>query len=150
MGSLQHDTSFQRPPFQLLPIPSDHPGSASREPIPLRSLPDLVYFDAIHNPHHVFCLQSSQAAGTTDGIGFTSITYHQLATAVELCCSWLLKTIPSAHAAELKGGRVVKKASPVALFLESDVGLFIHIIALLTLNIPVRHEDSAKVTDADV
>lgn len=142
MGSLNHDddasTTFQRPAFQLLPIPSET-DLTLRDPLPLRSLPDLVLFDAIHNPHHVFCLQSSQAPGTHGQIDFIPITYHQLAVAVEHCCSWLLKTIPNAHAAELTSEHIVQKASPVALFLESDVGLFIHIIALLTLNIPVRH-----------
>lgn len=143
MGSLAsdaRDTRFQRPPFQLLPIPSDT-DSASQGPLSLRSLPELVHYNAIHNPNHVFCLQSSQPSGTPEQIHFIPITYHQLASAVEDCSSWLLNTIPDAHAAELKagpGGPTVKKALPIALFLESDVGLFIYIIALLTLNIPVR------------
>lgn len=137
MGSLNHDdssTTFRRPPFQLLPIPSDADAN-SRDPSPNRSLPDLVLFDALHNPHHLFCLQTSQASGQ---IGFIPITYHQLAVAVENCCSWLLQTIPDAHAAKFDGEHHVQKASPVALFLESDVNLFIYIIALLSLNIPVR------------
>ncbi|KAI4236743.1 MAG: hypothetical protein LQ349_002368 [Xanthoria aureola] len=136
MGSFSHDddpsTTFRRPSFQLLPIPSDADVN-SRDPSLIRSLPDLVLFDALHNPHHLFCLQTSQASGK---IGLIPITYHQLAVAVENCCLWLLKTIPDAHAAKFDGGDHVQKASPVALFLESDVNLFIYITALLALNIP--------------
>ena len=119
----------------MLPIPPDA-GVNSQDPSLIRSLPDLVLFDALHNPHHLFCLQTSQAS---EHIDFVSITYHQLAVAVENCCSWLLETIPDAYAAKLDGEHHVQKASPVALFLESDVNLFIHITALLALNIPVRH-----------
>lgn len=141
MGSLHHNdharTTFQRPAFRLLPIPS-HTDPTCQKPLPLRSLPDLVLYDAIHNPHHVFCFQSRQAPGPHGQLHSTPITYHQLAVAVENCCAWLLKTIPDAHSAELDAEHVVRKASPVALFLESDVGLFIYITALLTLNIPVR------------
>ncbi|KAL8994550.1 MAG: hypothetical protein Q9169_005514 [Polycauliona sp. 2 TL-2023] len=121
-------TTFLRPFFQLLPIPSD------AELSPIRSLPELVLFNALHNPRHAFCHQSSQAAaGQIDSV---PITFHQLAVAVENCCSWLLETIPNAHPAKLNGDHHVRKAASVALFLESDVGLFIHVLALLTLNIP--------------
>lgn len=144
MGSFSHvddpSTTFRRPSFQLLPIPSDADVN-SRDPSLIRSLPDLVLFDALHNPHHLFCLQTSQASGK---IGLIPITYHQLAVAVENCCLWLLKTIPDAHAAKFDGGDHVQKASPVALFLESDVNLFIYITALLALNIPVSHRRSSQ------
>ena len=137
MGMIQSEKGFQRPSFSLLPIPPDP--TTEWEPLTtLRTLPDLVHFNALHNPRHVFCLQSRQSQSTPGGFDFTSITYSQLGCAVESCCSWLLQNIPAAHAARLKDGDIVQKAPPIALFLESDVGLFIYIIALLTLNIPVR------------
>ena len=128
---------FHRPIFQLLPIPP-YSDTNEQQPLVLRSLPDLVYFDAIHNPHHVFCLQSSRSPTTPEKLDFTPITYQQLGCAIESCCAWLLQTISCAHPAVLTDKFVVRKAPPVALFLESDVGLFIYIMALLTLNIPVR------------
>lgn len=137
MGSIEGDLHFQRPDFQLLPIPPD-PVIDSQQPAVLRSLPDLVHFNAIYNPHHLFCLQSSQSVATRGQFDSTRITYHQLACAVESCCSWLLTNVSNAYPAVLKKGSVVQKAPPIALFLESDVGLFIYMIALLTLNIPVR------------
>ncbi|KAL8886462.1 MAG: hypothetical protein Q9215_005836 [Flavoplaca cf. flavocitrina] len=143
MGSLNHDdssTTFRRPSFQLLPIPSEADLN-SRDPSPIRSLPDLVLFDALHNPHHLFCLQTGQASGQ---LGFVPITYHQLAVAVDNCCSWLLQNIPETHVAKFDGEHHVQKASPVALFLESDVNLFIFITTLLTLNIPVSQQRSSQ------
>lgn len=127
---------FQRPAFQLLPIPSD-PLTDLQQPL-LRSLPDLVYFNAISNPHHVFCLQTSRSRAEPAKLHSTPITYHQLGCAVESCCSWLLQEISCAHPAVLTDDFAVRKAPPIALFLESDVGLFIYMIAVLTLNIPVR------------
>ena len=137
MGMLPSEKQFQRPTFSLLPIPSD--SSTQWEPLStLRTLPDLVHFNALHNPHLVFCLQSRQSQCTPGDVEFTTITFRQLGCAVESCCSWILQNIQAAHAARLGDGDIVQKAPPIALFLESDVGLFIHIVALLTLNIPVR------------
>ena len=44
------------------------------------------------------------------------------------------------HLAEACSDGAVRKSPPVALFMESDVGLFVHIAALLALNVPVRPE----------
>ena len=137
MGAIKSEERFQRPNFSLLPIPPD--STTEWEPLnTLRTLPDLVHFNALHNPQHVFCLQSRQSPSTPGNFDFTSITFRQLGCAVESCCSWLLQNVPEAHAARLQDGDIVQKAPPIALFLESDVGLFIYIVALLTLNIPVR------------
>ena len=128
---------FERPEIQLLPIPraQSKPGS----PYVIRSLPELVYFNAFHNSDHVFCLQSKQSQHTT-ALDFTRITFRQLAQAVESCCSWILANVEDAHSAVLREGGIVHKAPPVALFLESDVSLFIYIAALLAVNIPVSPE----------
>ena len=143
MESKEVELHFQRPPFQLLPIPPD-PGAHSQPPLVLRSLPDLVSFNAIKNAHHIFCLQSSRSHSTAEKFQFTPITYQQLGYAVGSCCEWLLQKIPCAHPAVLTDDFSVRKAPPVALFLESDVGLFIYMIALLTLNIPVTSHFSHR------
>ena len=136
MGFKDEETTFKRPVFQLLPIPPDSDSESQRSL--LRSLPDLVHFNAIHNPRHLFCLQGSNSRNAPDKDDFIPMTYSQLGFAVENCCIWILQVIHNAHPATLKDGVSVQKAPPIALFLESDVGLFIYMIALLTLNIPVR------------
>lgn len=133
MGSLSpHAAHFQRPSFQLLPTP----GSKADLLHDIRSLPDLVHFNAVHNPDHVFCLQSKQPHDATQ-CDFTRITFRQLAQAVEHCCVWILANINGARPPVVGHDRIIDKAPPIALFLESDVGLFIYLTALLSLNIPV-------------
>ena len=132
MGSLSpHPGHFQRASFQLLPVP----GSKSDLVHDIRSLPDLVHFNAVHNPDHVFCLQSKQSSDATR-FDFTRVTFRQLAQAVERCCLWILANIKEVNAPTLKDG-ILEKGPPIALFLESDIGLFVYLTALLSLNIPV-------------
>lgn len=123
---------YQRPTFSLLPNNKDH----DKEQI--NCIPDLVLFNAIKNPHHVFCLQSSESSDSFPSqLDFTSITYSQLAQAVDNCCEWILSNAPGAFEARVASNGSVSKSVPVALFMESDIGLFIYLVALLTLNVPV-------------
>lgn len=131
-----HHRRFERPEIQLLPIPQ---AQSKPDSSYIRSLPDLVHFNAVHNLDHVFCLQSKQSQHAT-ALEFTCITFRQLAQAVENCCSWILANVEGAHLAVSRDDGTVHKAPPVALFLESDVGLFIYITALLAMNIPVSSE----------
>jgi hypothetical protein len=129
-----HETSravrrtFQRAQFSLLSLPSqDQTG--------IRCLPDLVHFNATHNPHHLFCVQAEQTWSGPDA--YLEVTFRDLALAVQKTCDWILGNVDGARrAAKDESGRMVK-SKPVALYMESDVGLFVHLVALLTLNIPV-------------
>lgn len=137
MGSIHRQ--FQRPFFNLIPNEDD---SASVSTVDhsssICSLPDLIHFNAVHNPNHVFCLQTKESQdASTSGFDFTSITFFDIARAVENCCDWILSNVKNAHPAELVADGSIRKSSPIALFLESDVGLFTYLAALLTLNIPV-------------
>lgn len=123
---------FNRPSFEILL--DQH----SSSPSTIRSLPDLIEYNARENPSHVFCVQFKQSkAGAAAGLGFVNVTFEELKEAIDRCCLWLLQHIPDAHQAESSSDGSVRKSAPVALFVESDLGLFIHVAALLTLNIPV-------------
>lgn len=102
----------------------------------IRSLPDLVLFNAVHNPNHVFCIQTKQPS-TTLNFTLLPITFSELAKAVEQACTWIISSVADTHAAKQCADGSILKSRPVALFMESDVGLFIYLAALLTLNIPV-------------
>lgn len=118
--------AFRRPPITLT--------TASNE---INSLPALINYNAIHNPDHVFCLHSIFKNQPPEA-HFTEVTFLELAQAVERCCAWLLANVDGIQPAKLdESGTVVQKCKPVALFLESDVGLFCYIVALLALNVPV-------------
>jgi hypothetical protein len=109
---------FIRPQFTLTESGSDDS---------IRSLLDLVRHNAKRNPYHVFALQEVREAETSS---LTKITFLELETAITACATWLVNQHPA-----LGHGNV---ARPVALYLESDVILFIHLCALLQLNVPVR------------
>lgn len=103
----------------------------------IRSLPDLINFNAEVNPHHLFCVQASARSNVNSGnaedagYGATQISFRTLKQAVDACSSWLGNSLlPPA-------GQERSRVAPVALYLESDVGLFIYIAALLSLGVPV-------------
>ena len=128
--------AFQRASFNLLPpsdsIENDEDGQS------IRCIPGLIHFNAVKNPHHVFCLQSWKVSNdTASNFKYSYITYSQLARAVERCCDWILLNAPGTSEARLDPDGSVVKSAPIALFMESDVGLFIYMLSLLTLNIPV-------------
>lgn len=138
MGSVHRQ--FQRPFFNLTPNEDESASASAVDDLSsICSLPDLIHFNALHNPDHVFCLQTKESRdASASAFDFTTITFFDLAHAVENCCNWILCNVRDVHPAELGEDGSIRKSSPVALFTESDVGLFIYLAALLTLNIPVR------------
>lgn len=107
----------------------------------IRSLPDLIHFNATHNPNLLFCIQLKQSTkpGLDNEVEEVRVTFSELAAALEQCCVWILSTVKGIHPAHLTSDDTVQKSPPVALFLESGVTLFVYMIALLTMNVPVGH-----------
>ena len=127
---------FQRASFSLLPASDSIESDEDKQSI--RCISDLVHFNAVTNPHHVFCWQSRHvSSSSTSRFRYSHITNFQLARAVERCCDWILANEPGAFEARLSPDGSISKSAPIALFMESDVGLFIYMLSLLTLNIPV-------------
>ena len=123
---------FVRPKFRAL-SETTKLGDAKES---ITSLPDLIEFNAEHNPDHVFCFQASVShdpgiPGNPGSAAFNgrSITFGELSRSVAACAAWLSGSCGLDDRAEPK---------PLALYLESDVGLFFHLSALLTLDVPVR------------
>ena len=127
--------TFQRAPFDLLLDES----VATADTI--RSLPDLIQFNAVHNAHFLFCVQFRQSKrGLIEKeVEEVHVTFSELATAIERCCVWILSKLGGIHSARLTSDGSVQKGPPVALFLESGVTLFVYMMALLTMNVPVGH-----------
>ena len=122
MGSYR-EHSFTRPDFSpLQPLNTE---AAARDSI--NSLPDLIRYNAIQNGDQTFCIQ-----GETIVENSRRISYQELERAVSACSYWV-----ESH---LELGRKEPesfKPKPIALYLESDVGLFIYIAAMLASGIPV-------------
>ena len=133
MGSLSE--TFQRATFDLLL--DQNVATADT----IRSLPDLIHFNAVHNPEFLFCIQFRDVEKGPVGkeVEEVHVTFSELAAAIEQCCVWMLSKLEGIHPARLTGDGSVQKGPPVALFLESGVTLFVYTMALLTMNIPVGH-----------
>lgn len=120
---------FQRPVFQVV----SNPEVLNHETI--RSLPDLLEFNDRNNPHHTFALQQVKKDG--EHVGFQRISFRVLKQAVDSCAEWINDNLARTTADDLSDVSS-GESRPIALFLESDLTLFIHFCALLWMEIPVR------------
>lgn len=128
---------FVRPEFQALPSKSGNKTSVLDDHC--TTLLDLVRFSAEHNADHIFCLQaevqnlSDAQPGDARGFSAREISFKKLYHAIQACAAevhdWLQPII---------GTRDEFDKLPVALYIESDVGLFIYLAALLKLRVAVR------------
>ncbi|KAJ7584629.1 hypothetical protein C8J56DRAFT_1090464, partial [Mycena floridula] len=102
-------------------------GCGNDRPEGLDSLPQLISFVAEHNPDHIFGWQSQSGDIPPRGI-----TFAGLQNAVEHASAWLVHT-------GCTTGRISRerKIPPLAIFLHSDVAIFIYIAALLRIGTPV-------------
>ena len=108
-------TSFERPPVTLLPASAEQP---------IRTIPELIDYNATHNPDLLFCVQAVKDAVPVQ------ITFGQLRDAISRRCARLrveLQLIPGP-----------KKSAPVALVMDSDFELLVHLFALMGMGVPVR------------
>ncbi|KAI1368188.1 hypothetical protein F5Y08DRAFT_335962 [Xylaria arbuscula] len=133
MGGLRRN-GFKRPVFDPRPLKSPSTDSVSES---ISSLPQLIEFNARENPDHTFALQTElNKDGLTEGKGNAyiafAITFKQLDRMVYHCADWIRNV---AISVKQNGG--LSEQQPIAIFLESGVGLFLHLAALLTLDIPV-------------
>ena len=102
----------------------------------VRSIPELIEHNAVHNPHHLFCLQAQKQTQET-GPQLYPISHLQLKHAISQCQALLLDSIKELKPPSTKDDGTASKGPLVALFLESDVGLLIYLYALLGLGVPV-------------
>jgi hypothetical protein len=144
------EATFIRPSFT--PFPPKIAESAKDDVI--TSIGELILFNAIYNPNHIFCIQAQpkthdvqpQHRVPNDGI---RTTFAELHLAVTECSSWLCKAnLQRTTQANSNGASSI--VSPVALYLESDIGLFVHLAALQSLNIPVRVLHSSIPTKSSI
>ena len=118
---------FRRPKLWL-PTSKDIAESAS-----IRTVPELVDYNASHNPDYLFC---HQAQKTGDAFRLFDVTHRQLRDAVVQCQEWLLVSVQELERPFTNENALIVKGRPVALFMESDVGLWIHLLALMGLGVP--------------
>lgn len=96
------------------------------------TLPDLVEFNSVYNPYHLFCVQYSHNISLPP----TALSHGDLYDAVLRFSSWLISH-RLAQRPEVVNGNVVK-ARPVGMLMSSDVMWFIAFVSLVRLGVPVR------------
>ncbi|KAK5991526.1 Non-canonical non-ribosomal peptide synthetase ascB [Cladobotryum mycophilum] len=116
MSSSEALRPFNRPPVNF--------ASAERLEGHIHSLPELVDFNAVNNPDHLFCIQARSTAP------FDHFTHAQFKIAVANCARWIQENVPLQPTTSPDA---LTKMAPVALFMESDFGLMIHEFALMSI-----------------
>ncbi|KAK1657132.1 hypothetical protein BDP55DRAFT_737654 [Colletotrichum godetiae] len=119
-------SSFKTPQVSL-----EHGSTSS-----LRTLPELVDFHAENNPKHLYGLQA-EANETENGHRFVPLNYETLQRAIIRCQAWLMEQTISLHPPKTAADGSVKKCAPVAVLMESHVGLVICVLACMGMGVPV-------------
>ncbi|KAL8722888.1 MAG: hypothetical protein Q9225_000721 [Loekoesia sp. 1 TL-2023] len=106
----------------------------------IQTVPELIEHNALYNPEHVFCIQAQKQArkqASAPGLSLRSVSYFQLKLSIARCQAWLLRTIVQLRTPAIKSDGTVEKGRPIALFVESDVGLLVHLFSFMSLGVPV-------------
>lgn len=102
--------------------------SSERKENYVHSLPELIDFNAAHNPDHLFCIQARSNEP------FINVTNAQFKVAVDQCAQWIADNVKLPTVATKND---LVERPPVALLMESDFGLIVHQFALVSMGIPV-------------
>lgn len=109
----------------------------------IRTLPELIEFNAVHNGDYLFCLQAGRQQK------LQPITHRQLKEAILCCSDWLVANVKELKLPKIQESVTIEKSKPVALLMESDVGLWIYFLSLLSLGVPVSVFSSACLNNGD-
>ena len=149
MGSLpetdSHVRAFVRPCLSLTGSSESINGNGKHGSSKIRTILDLVNFNAMHNPDHTFCLQELK-----EFHALRHITFRELAQAVRSCSAWLCQQKIVSPPGGVFGEGAVQQATPVALLMASDIGIFIYLLALMRLGVPVGVDLAFQSRDADL
>ncbi|KAL4903515.1 hypothetical protein BDW74DRAFT_186131 [Aspergillus multicolor] len=130
MGSIQpsRQDPFRRAKIDLLNLD---------DATAIRTLPELIEWNAKHNPDHLFSTQLLSQAQPEPQRTHIDISHGQLRQSIGCVAQRLRKLIPGLHSPRVAGNGKIIKAGPIVLFCESNVGLWFHLMALMGMGVPV-------------
>lgn len=102
----------------------------------IRTIAELIDFNARENPNLPFCVQARDL-GQEGAVEFVTVSHVQLQHAVARCSAHLKRNIVLQLPTPNRSGQL-SKGPPIALLAESDFGLLLHALSLISLGIPVR------------
>lgn len=127
--------------FQEAPIDLK---SRTPEKDPIRTVAELADFACDHNPHHVYCYQVEKVSGNSAGeLNLRRVEFQHLKRGVLGCIDVLKSQLEvqnhgQQHPRQPNGVESSEKQPPpVGLFMESDLALPIHLVALVAMGVPV-------------
>ncbi|KAL2067492.1 hypothetical protein VTL71DRAFT_1917 [Oculimacula yallundae] len=104
----------------------------------IRTLPELIAYNARVNPEHIFCVQTRKSTEQQSSRSQSvRVTHLQLARAIRKCSEWLVHNVGEIRRPWRDESGAIHKGSPVALLMESDVGIIFHLLAFMKLGVPV-------------
>ncbi|KAL7916733.1 acetyl-CoA synthetase-like protein [Trichoderma velutinum] len=101
--------------------------SAEKKDNYVHSLPELIDFNAVHNPDHNLCIQTRSTEPSIN------VTNAQFKVAIDQCAQWISENVKLPPVTPKNG---LTDKHPVALLMESDFGLLVHQFALVSMGIP--------------
>ena len=102
----------------------------------IQTIPQLIEHNADRNSDHPFCLQAQKE--TKDAPAqILSVSYTVLKRSILHCQEVLIESIAQLDLPATSSDGSIHKGPPVALLVDSDIGLLLHFFALLGLGVPV-------------
>lgn len=121
---------FQQAPVDTTAGPKNQGG--------IKTIPQLIEFNARENPDHPFCLQVEKPnVGDGEPVVLTITNLH-FKCSILRTSKWIVQNIREVILAKRYDNREIKKGPPVALLMNSDVGLLFHLFSLMSLGVSVR------------
>ena len=105
----------------------------------IRTVPELIEHNAEHNPRHLFCLQARK--GTAEPLPLSHLQFKQ---SIIQCSAWLVANIAEVTLPRKIDNGLFAKCPPLALFMESNVGLLIYLYSCISSGIPVSTSPTAS------
>lgn len=97
----------------------------------IKSAIDLIEFNAEFNARRAFCIQLKKDSASRL-VQQEEITFLNFRDMIYSCQAWMLDHVYMTTAQDQTG-----KPQPIALLMDSDVTLLVHMFALMGLGIPV-------------
>lgn len=119
-------------------LPVFYSSSPPPELAPIKTIVDLIEFNAKNNSDSLFCLQAEKALNGSRSPPFLRITYKMLRDMILGCQQLLLSDLKGEIREPYRDqSGSAMRSRPVAVLVDSDVGLLLHLFGLMGLGVPV-------------
>jgi hypothetical protein len=112
--------------------------SPPAEDASLKTVAQLIDFNAQHNPNYLFCLQAEKPLDGVKDPPLLRITHKSFQAMILSCQTWVQEHIKEIQLPMKDERGDIVKGAPIGILLDSDIGLLVYLFALVGLGVPVR------------